>query len=366
MNNSKKISAKKKEKIKAGVTKKTRNRIVVIAVAFLALVIGAICFEQFRPKAILSVNGEKLYKKDMMYEIYVKEQQYDNMNSLYQQMYGKNYWDLQVNDDGTTGREEAREKILQAVTKREVLYQAAQKDGLILSDSEKAEIETKVKNSRDKMNDYQRAMNGLDEASFRTALEKETLANKYQEKKEASYSIDEEAVKKTVSQADNKQFDLEYYYGTTQKTNSEKKTVDLSDAEKANVKKSMEALLKKAKTTKEFSTLLKSGDTSGIEYSTKKMLASGIDFLTEEYRTKIKNMKPGEITDLIKVTTGYYIVKLVDNTSTEGYDKAVKEAIQSAREKQFNKDYSKMVKDDYTVKIGTDYWNQIEIGSVTI
>lgn len=76
-------------------------------------------------------------------------------------------------------------------------------------------------------------------------------------------------------------------------------------------------------------------------------------------------MKVGEVSTMVKTVKGYYIIKLIDNASTEKYDSAVKRAVENAITEAFEVDYAS-IKKEHKIKIEYKVWDEIEMGETII
>lgn len=370
MNSSKKIIKNQGNQVKKKNKRETKERRIKIllysGIAAIVLVVALVCYEQLKPKLLLTVNDTKLYESDLMYDIYSQEQTGNGMSSIYEQFYGTDYWNSQVDDSGDTGAVVAKETVIKTAEQREVLYQEAIATNYELTDEEKKSVAEQVKTLRDGMTDKQKKMNGLDESSLTKVLEKDVLAARYKQEIIDGFNIDDAAITKGVSKKDYRQYDLQYYYVTTQKTDKEGKTTDLTQAEKDKLKIEMEGILAKAKTAKDFTKLVAEDNASGIKYSTKALLETDTDFISKKECAAIKRMKNNEITGLLTGEDGYYFVKMINNNSSEAYDNAVKEAINKEETTQFNESYSTLVDESYTIEENDAQWNRITMGKVTL
>ena len=367
MNNAKKIMKNQggaKEAKKAASTWSKAKILLGGGIIICVLVIAALCYEQFRPRVLATVGNEKIYLTDAMYDIYSTETQYNSMSKIYQQIYGKDYWSMEVDDEGTTGAEYEKDNLMQKLQQRSVLCQEAKKNGVFLTEDEKKKAVEQVDSLRKNMTSKQKGTMGLGESAIKEVLEEQALADKYKQQLIAGYDIDDAAITKTVSKKDNRGYNLQYYYASTQTTDKNNKTVAKSDEEKKTLKTQMEAHLEQAKTAKDFTKLLGEDEKSGIQYQTKELVESDTTFLTEELRKQLKKMKNGEISDLIETEDGYYFFRMENNNSTEAYDNAVKEAISKEEEQQFEADY-KSIASSYTIEVNNGQWKKIKLGSYT-
>ncbi len=138
------INKSKKSKKGKGSRSKLPKIMFCSAIVILVVIVGVVAYDQLHPKLILTVGGDKIYEKDMMYDIYTAEQFAMQMDQLYQQMGSGSYWDTEM-EEGMTGRDSTRNQIIEAVQESVILYDKALAEGFTLTDEEKADFEAGAK-----------------------------------------------------------------------------------------------------------------------------------------------------------------------------------------------------------------------------
>lgn len=370
---------KKKE---AAVSRK--NKVLLLIGIVLVAVLGAgICYIQLRPREILTVEGfdstqsvvkNAVYYKEAMYDIFMTEAQYNNNASIYEQIYNaSSFWTAEnVDSAGRTGAAAAKKQIMDSLKQREILYMEALKAGLSLSDEETKTIQENVATARENMTDSQKRISGLDENTISKVLEKQALADKYKEQVIAGLNIDEEALKKTVSKKDYRQYTLQYY--TWEKTEADGSD-GTKDKDAAQIKKAagdMEALQKKAAAAKDFTTGIitdsdndSTDDSTGIRYTTLDLLETDTNSLDESTRKKVKTMKNGEISKVIETKDAFYVIKMVNNNDPEAYDAQCEQVVSDEKEARFDAEYKNTIKPSYTTEVQAYWKKRVTIGYLT-
>lgn len=344
----------------------SKEKILVASGIIIALIaIVAICYSEFKPKLIVTINDQRYHLSDVMYDIYSQEQTGNSMSSFYQQLYRTSYWEAQANEDGDTGAEVAKDAVMESVEQREVLYQLATQNGYALTEEEEKSVADKVKTMIEGFTDKQKKISGLDTESLTAILKKDTLASRYKQNVIDGFNIDDAAITASISKKDYRQYDLQYYYVSNKNTAEDGKTTDKTAEEKANLLKQMKDLKTKAATAQDFTKLLAEDDKSGIEYKTEKLIETDEDFLTAKLRKQIKKMKNGNITDVIEAEDGYYLIRMENNNSTEAYDTAVKDAITEEETTQFDDTYADMLQ-EFEITENDDEWDRVKMGQVTL
>ena len=377
MNNAKKLMKNQgvvtKKKSKKEVKQMKYKYMIISGAVLVLLIIAGILFEQFKPKLMMTINNEKLYRKDLMYDIYTAEMQGSQMDSIYKQINGTGYWDMRVNQndssDTTTYRDQTRKQIQTTAKQREVLCQAAAEANVSLTADEKKKADEQVATVRKNMTDAQKGMSGLDEKTLTNVLEKSALASKYRQQLIDAYDIDDAALRKSVSKTDYRQYKLQTYFVSTKKTENNK-SVDMTAKEKELLLTQMKDLLKKGQSAKDFTKLVGTDDKSGIKYQEESFIATDKtkDFLNEANIKAVKGMKNNQISAVLTVEGGYAFVKMVNNNSTEAYEEQVKTVISNEETKRFNEQYEDEILPEFDVVINQQQWkaSRLVIGSITI
>ncbi len=359
---------KKAEKAEA----KSRKNLILIIIGVLAVLGGifVVCYTQLRPRAILTVEGPAANGETTKNTVYYTDSVYDiyQMESMYN-AYGMD-WD-QEQGSGTLS-DNAKKQIMDNLKQREVLVMQAEKDGTVLDDSEKTEIDKAVEDAMAQINNLPKSVKGLSESDVRASIEKQRLAEKEKKKIIDGFDIDDAKLTAEVSKTDFRQYTLQYYTISKEDETSEEETKPLKDDATLQKEKSdMEELQKKAKTAEDFTKLLTDSDNdskddnTGISYSTQNLLESDETFADEAARKLIKKMNNDQISDVIETDKAYFVVKMINNNDPEAYDNEVKNKISTEENNQYQKYYDETLVKQYTFKI-QGYWKErVTIGGIT-
>lgn len=361
-----------------------KNKILILI--GLCLIVGislVVAYIQLRPREILVVKGtgennqsitNKVYYTDAMYDIYAAETQYNSYESIYQQIYGTTYWAAEnVDNEGRNGSQAVKKQIMDALKQREILYMEALKNKVELTAEEQQSVTQDVDSTVENLSDSQKKISGLDKTTLQEIFEKQALADKYKEQVISGLGIDEEALKKTVSKKDYRQYTLQYYTiakTETKEGESEAKQKSAEDLKKA--KDDITALQKKAAQAEDFTTGLITDsdnnsvdDETGISYSTENLLETDTDFMTEKARKQVKAMKNDQVSDVIETKDAYYIVKMVNNDDPEAYNSQCEQVINDEKESKFQEKYRTDIKMSYTAEVQSYWKGRVSIGYLT-
>ncbi|CDD35919.1 uncharacterized protein BN600_02110 [Roseburia sp. CAG:309] len=384
MNNSKKLAKNN------GVSKKqgggtsalscvsSKNKVLAILGILAVIVLCAgVCYMQLRPRAVLVVsttdeNGtqkkDTVYMKEAVYSIYQVENQYNQYSSIYQQLYGKTYWEMEdVDSKGRNGASAAKKQVMDSLKQREILYMEAQKRGYSLTAEEEKTAENNVADTMKNFTDKQKSLEGLEEKTLKSEFKKNALAEKFRQILIKESGVDEEALKATVNKKDYRQYTLQYYKVSNQETSGEE-TKEVSAEQKQTNLTNMQALQEKAKTAEDFTKLLDDNDKTGIQYQTENLIKKDLKdstFLNEKQRKQIIKMENGQISDIIEGEDGYYLIKMVNNDDSEAYDNQCNSVVQEEETKQFNARYAEFAP-NYVTEVQSYWKGRVKLGSYTI
>lgn len=354
-----------------------RNKYLII-IGILAVLAGifVVCYTQLRPRAILTVRGPAKDGKDVTNTVNMPEAMYDiyqaeAMPNMYA-MYGMSFDWGDTTGDGDTYATAYKKSIMDGLKQREILYMCALRNNLTLTDEEKKTIQDEVKSARDNMTEKQKKMKGLDETTLTRVFEKKELGEKYKNSVIASLNIDEDALKKTVSKEDYRQYTLQYYTFAKKETDSSGESKDKDKATLDKALKDMTDLQKKAVKAEDFTKGLieteENGNTdksTGISYETRDLIETDTDFLDSKTLKKVKKMKNDEISDVLETEDGYYVIKMVNNNDPTAYDNQCQSVIQQEQENQFNTEYSKTISIQYATEVQSYWKGRVTIGGIT-
>lgn len=384
MNNSKKLAKNNGVSKKQGGGTSTlsfvssKNKVLAILGILAVIVLCAgVCYMQLRPRAVLVVsttdeNGtqkkDTVYMKEAVYSIYQVENQYNQYSSIYQQLYGKTYWEMEdVDSKGRNGASAAKKQVMDSLKQREVLYMEAQKRGYSLTAEEEKTAEDNVADTMKNFTDKQKSLEGLDEKTLKSEFKKNALAEKFRQILIKESGVDEEALKATVNKKDYRQYTLQYYKVSNQETSGEE-TKEVSAEQKQTNLTNMQALQEKAKTAEDFTKLLDDNDKTGIQYQTENLIKKDLKdstFLNKKLRKQIMKMDNGQISDIIEGDDGYYLIKMVNNDDSEAYDNQCQSVVNEEETKQFNARYAEFAP-NYVTEVQSYWKGRVKLGSYTI
>lgn len=372
-----------------------KNIIIVSAfAAALVLVIAIVLWENLHPRVIFTVNGEKIYLSDMMTDIYMTESTGQYMDSLYKQNYGSqaSYWDAESNDGMTYG-EILKDNTLESCMQREMLYKEAVEAGYTLTEEEVTTCDENTTSLYDQLTSAVKNKTGLNKDKIRKYYEKKTLADRYKEDWIDSFDIDDEQLiaDAGITKEDYRQYDIQYYYIPYTEQDDQGNEVPLGDDKKAELLNELQASYSDIAGLEDFTTYIDNGTTdnqagdgtdaeqtaeptgpkapegTNIKYTTKSFIEKDDPVFSEELTAQVKAMENGAVTDgVVEDENGCYIIKMVENNSTEKYDSECKSVIEEKENEEFQDNIDNLEVDKYLIEVNDKEWDRVTFGSVTI
>ena len=364
MNKSKRI---KRVEAEVGVHDKKKDKLVnqkVLAIAsivFVIILVGALIFDQLYESTLLTIDGKKYHLDDLSYYIYNTEYQYN----YYDQMFGGSgtYWNMSADESGRTMRDIAKEEAIDTAIYNEVLYGEAVAEGYTLTEEEKTSIEANVTNMMDAMSPGTIRNADFTKESLTESLGKTTLVARYRQDKIDALDIDDEGITAGISREEYRQYDIEYLFASKMTTDAQGNSIAKTSDDQAAALAALNTYYDKAKTTEDWSTLLPE-DEKLVTYRTDNFTPSDTIF-EEDFKAQIMTMENNAVGEVYETDTGYYVVRMINNNSSQSYDTAVTNAITEAENEAFNELYDEILaKHEY--QIHDSALKSLTMGNITL
>jgi hypothetical protein len=186
-----------------------KSRYILLLIIILALLITGcsrskntpiITIEYTETSSSDSSEVVKLYKKDMLYEIWKVEKEGDRLEDYYQKNLGLSYWDYEYNN--TSMRKLAKSSVLASVVMHEILFDQASRNHITLTDEDKKANQTALEGIYADTSERSLDKVGLTKDVITKATDKIALADKYKNELCKDLDIDEEAITKSIDRKD--------------------------------------------------------------------------------------------------------------------------------------------------------------------
>lgn len=312
---------------------------------------------------IITIGNEKFSLADMMYYVYTEEENGALYDSIYLSFYGESYWDMaDEENDNKTGEQLAKENIIASVEQDSIFYQEAIAAGYTLTDEDKEIAQSNYDEFCSYLTDDQKKVTGMGDELLEYFQRQEVIA-KYEENMLADSDYDYDKVIASVSKEDCREYNYEYY--CIYKTDDEDNEYPVATMNEYLA--TLNDLQSKLTADTDMESLLTNDMAAYIEYSD--------DYIVEEdgeaygsYKgvdcdAVIKDLKNGEVSDVIETDFAYYVFRMSDNNSTEYYDEMLDEAVTSAKNEVFSTLVSQL-SPNYDIVLNEEIWNNIAIGSL--
>lgn len=310
---------------------------------------------------VFTINDQKIFLDEVMYRVWESEDENSYYSKDYQEKYGKSYWDSEI-VKGTPVRDSLKEQLYDDIVRDALLYQKAKEKGYTLTSAETKLYEDEVNSEWNELSKDVRKNIGASKDLLLRIKEKKGLIDKYFTDVLKTYKVDEDKVKASINLDQYKEIDVQtigYYKYTYGEDGSE---IKKSKEENEMGLESLTEIADKAKTAKNFDDLL-TDDSDPLE-TEELSIIPGETACDKKIQDAASSMKPGEVSDIIDTESGYFIVKVLDNTSDDAYEEAISDAIKQEKYKQFDKYFDTLIKsaDIQTTK----EWDDIKVGGTVI
>lgn len=368
MNNSKKLQVKKEKKDRL-IEQKPITKIslpwLIASAVFVVVLVVALLFDQLYEPTLMRIDGKGYTLRDLSYYFYTVESKYN----YYDSVFGGNgaYWDMTVDEKtGQTVRDASKQEVIKLALFNEVLYNQAITDGYALTAEENKTISDNVSSllsSQIAPADIRK--NNFSKAYLTKVIGKITLAERYRQDRIEELNIDDEKIKEGIKYEDYRQYDIETISISTKTTDADGKTVDLTADQKQAAYDKLKGVYESAKTTQDWSTLVPEKETELTYKSDDSFIKTDTRF-SEDMKAKMTAMNNGDISDIYEEENAYYIVRMVNNNSSESYDNAVTDAITKAEDDAFSDKFDKEILPKHPNTVIDKALKRYKMGTITV
>ena len=335
-----------------------RKQIAYIILVFLILNLSFVFSACKKNHTIVQIDHDKLTLKDFLFDIYIIEQDRKIWNEKYKEILGTDYWDYEFN--GMTMEQISKNTIMAKVVYHEILSRQAKKEGYALNKVELADSEANADKLLSSMSDKDINNSGITRDVLIKSYNKLALADKYYSAITSGFKVDEEAIKSTIDPEEYREYVTECLYIPTAEVNSGR-IISYGESEIKEAYDNILYIMRLIQNGNDFDTVLDTVD--GIMHYKRSFILSD-STAEKEYKEAVRNLDNGDYSDVITTQFGYYIIHMLDNNSTVRYEEATERAVMNEKAALFEIHYEKLLQ-DYDIKINSEYWDSIDLGSVT-
>lgn len=232
-------------------------------------------------------------------------------------IYGPDIWTTEV-EKGKTVIEVIKEQVLNNMINDEVVYQAAQKENIVVEDKD-VDAQLKQFNTQLESNEEFKKFlkeNNIDDQFLKNQLKKDMVISKYKENYIGSLEVNDEKLKEyyDANKEEYKKEEVKASHILFKTVGDDMKPV--SEEDKKAAKKKADDILVRAKNGEDFAALAKeySEDTvSGNNGGDLGYFGKGV--MVPDFEKVAFGMNAGEISDLVESQFGYHIIKVIDKVN---------------------------------------------------
>lgn len=311
--------------------------------------------------AVLTINGQAVYLDEVLYRVWEYEEEHSYYSEDYQAEYGTDYWESELTD-GVTVSENLKEELYEDILRDYLLYEKATEEGVTLTEEEKELFREQATIELSEMSDDVRDAISATENLLIRMKEHNQVVSSYFSSLLDTYQVDEETIQESIDKVNYEQLDIQTIGFSKYVYDAMGNETEKSDEEKAEGLERLNAIVEEAKSTEDLNDFLAEDET--LLETEELSIIPGESACDLEIEEAAMNMEPGDTSDVIETENGYYIVRLLDNTSEDAYDETVENAILNEKYKQFDA-YFETLKESAKVET-TEKWDAIKIGGTII
>lgn len=291
---------------------------------------------------VVKVGDERIELSELMYYVYQAEEDGKVYEEMYRNFFSEDYWDAEYTE-GVTFREAAKKDAYENGIMYTIFEQEAEAAGYSLTEEEEADCEKEATEEYAGLSESQREAIGLKREEFIQLQKKIMLGNKFYDALMAGVEFDEDKAVSRIFEEDYIQHDVEYLYAQSKET--------------------LEPYLERALAGENFDSM--------AEENQEELEAGSLGFMDGDYslgqvfeEEALKLSDKEVCSHIVAEEDGYYIIRMIEKNSTEGYEAACEEAVLNARNEAFQAAYEE-IKKTYEIKEYSSDWDSLVIGNLT-
>lgn len=327
---------------------------------------------------LLTINNQHIESDEiMLYLLQVKLE--------FEQLGGEDVWEHNDFSGGKKAEDVAKQGVLENIIKTKILVEKSAEMGIYLTEEEEGELKNQALKYINQLDDSDVEAYGLNEKIVIDSFKEFLLSTKVMEEATKEYTPEQEKIEQMLMENNDyvkfkeqqpeevlKQYKVKHLLIKTHEKNEKNEYVLISDDILNTAKDKAEEALARAKAGENFDQLIKEYsqaedlDESNGEHS----LSASI--LTGELAI-INDLRPGEISEVLKTNQGYHIVKLIDiyepskeeiedyKTAFKNWEETLKNDYKkSLKLEAFNEIYKEW-RNNSSIQVNEKQWEQIDI-----
>lgn len=332
---------------------RTLGRILLALTLIAACARGAL-FAQAEDGAppALTVNGVNASRAEATFYMLSAQNGYRDVAAYYRDFLGIDYWNL-ADASGVTVFEMVKADVFRELLMMNVFYSRAESMGVKLLDADVSACQADAARILLSLNGEQ--ARALTRADIEQVLMKQLLADRVYGLLVAQTPIDEASVRDGVNADECVQYDMEYLFMLNAEAAADGRLTPLTGEKKA---RQIEALTQAARAGEWESA--NEASAAGVCYGTLTFLSGNTD-IDDKLISAAAVLAPGEASGVIETDAGWFILRMIDNSSEDGYRQAVENALTSARKAAFQAEYDRIYAET-SYEFDVNFWDTLSPG----
>lgn len=293
----------------------------------------------FAKDEVFRIETSSCYKAEVM--VYLT-----NMQNQYEQIYGKEIWDVNMGDDSL--EESIKESVLAQLAQIKTMNLMAENYDVQLTDAESEKVETAAKTYYDSLNEKEKESMGVTKSTIERLYKEYATANKVYE-----YIIQD--VNPEISDDEARKITVQQIVVRTYRRDASGKQIPLDDEEKRYAYSKLAGAVTRAAAGEDFEALID-------EYSdsSEHALSFGKGEVDPVYEEIAFNLGNGEVSRIFEMEDGYYLIKCVNTFNKEETDANKIKIVEQRRNDIFSQEYDGFV-NTLIRNMNQEVWDEISM-----
>ena len=299
---------------------------------------------------LMTVNGEEVEAGVANFYARYTQAQYETYYGAYM---GESMWATEV-EEGVTYEQSVKDTVLEMVQIMILSEQHMSDYGVELTDKEKAHVAKAVQEFVDGNKDAKVELVSGDEATVERYMTLQAITAKVQ--KAIADTVDTKVSDKEAAQKK-----MEYVFLSYETTDDEGNKVDLTDAEKADLKAKAQAISDAVKAGEDFTKAAEGQDASINELT----FDADTTTVNSEIIAVADALNEGEYTGVVDTADGVYVAKVVSLLDREATDAKKDQIVAQRQSDEYVAICEKWIADS-EIEVNDDVWANIDFSEITV
>ena len=303
-------------------------------------------------EVLMTVNGEEVTAGIANFYARYTQAQYETYYGAYMTQ-GQSMWETEV-EEGVTYEQSVKDTVLEMVQIMVLSEQHMSDYGVELTDKEKAHVAKAVQEFVDGNKEANVELVSGDEATVERYMTLQAINTKVQ--KAIADTVD-----KKVSDKEAAQKKMEYVFFSYETTDDEGNKVDLTDAEKADLKAKAQAVSDAVAAGEDFAKAAEAQDAKVNELT----FDASTTTVNPEIIMAADALNEGEYTGVVDTADGLYIAKVVSLLDREATDAKKAQILSQRQSDEYVAVCEKWIADS-NIEVNDDVWATVDFKEITV